>query len=75
VWTRMEGIRRRNLIVLAFWFSIATPPLIAQQSRITRLDGSNITAAEIDATISRLVKAAEGALVSGAQKTARLRQG
>ena len=42
-----------------FWFSITALPLIAQQSPIHRLDGSTISAAEIDATVTHLMKAAE----------------
>ena len=59
VWTRMEGIRRRSLILLVYSFSITALPLIAQQSPIHRLDGSTITASKIDATVTRLMKAAE----------------
>src|SRR5580698_2901106 len=55
----MEGIRRRSLILLVYLFSITALPLIAQQSPIHRLDGSTITPAEIDATVTRLMKAAE----------------
>jgi len=44
------------------WFALAlwTAALaVGQQSAVTRLDGSTISAAEIDATVTRLMKAAE----------------
>ena len=41
-------------------FAMATASLaLAQQSTVTRLDGSSISVAEIDATMTRLMKAAE----------------
>ena len=41
-------------------FAVATASLVlAQQSTITRLDGTTISAAEIDATMARLMSAAE----------------
>jgi CubicO group peptidase (beta-lactamase class C family) len=43
-----------------FWLAMASASLaVGQQSTVTRLDGSTISAAEIDATMARLMKAAE----------------
>jgi CubicO group peptidase (beta-lactamase class C family) len=42
------------------WLAIASASLaVGQQSTVTRLDGSTISAAEIDATMTRLMKAGE----------------
>ena len=42
------------------WLAMASASLaVGQQSTVTRLDGSTIPAAEIDATMTRLMKAAE----------------
>ena len=42
------------------WLAVASASLaVGQQSTVTRLDGSTIPAAEIDATMTRLMKAAE----------------
>lgn len=46
-----------RLVLLAVTMMPIT--VAAQQSTITRLDGSKITTAEIDATVTRLMKAAE----------------
>jgi CubicO group peptidase (beta-lactamase class C family) len=38
---------------------IGVSPMAGQQAPVKRLDGSTITAAEIDGTVTRLMKAAE----------------
>jgi len=49
---------RRSVPLLAF-ILLWTFTAVAQQSLIKRLDGSTITPAEVDSTVSRLMKAAE----------------
>ena len=51
-------MRTRLLIVLIVSTFVATTS-IAAQSKIRRLDGSTIDAAEVDATVTRLMRAAE----------------
>jgi CubicO group peptidase (beta-lactamase class C family) len=50
---------RRALLLLAAVFSIHALPIAGQQPSIKRLDGSTLTSAEIDATVTRVMRAAE----------------
>jgi CubicO group peptidase (beta-lactamase class C family) len=50
---------RQLLLWFAITIALATPLATGQQAIVTRLDGSTITAAEIDKTVTRLMKAAE----------------
>ena len=45
---------RRALLLLAAVFSIHALPIAGQQPSIKRLDGSTLTSAEIDATVTRV---------------------
>jgi CubicO group peptidase (beta-lactamase class C family) len=49
----------KRLLLVVFAVAIAAVPAAGQQRTITRLDGSKIAPAEIDATITRLMQAAE----------------
>jgi CubicO group peptidase (beta-lactamase class C family) len=51
-------MRKRNRLVLLAVTMIAIS-VASQQSAIARLDGSKIPSAEIDATVARLMRAAE----------------
>jgi CubicO group peptidase (beta-lactamase class C family) len=55
----LERIRSRSLIALVGSLVILLHPAMAQQGPIRRLDGSTITAAQIDATVTRVMQAAE----------------
>jgi CubicO group peptidase (beta-lactamase class C family) len=54
---------RKTIVWLALWLAtiaaVSTLPAAADQPAIQRLDGSTITPAEIDATVTRLINAAE----------------
>ena len=50
---------RRTVQLLAAMITILALPLLGQATLIKRLDGSTITPAEIDATVTRLMRAAE----------------
>ena len=49
----------KQLLLLAAVIAILALPIAGQQPSIQRLDGSTITSAEIDATVTRLMQAAE----------------
>ena len=48
---------KKLLWLVIVWLSVSLT--VAEQTTVTRLDGSTITAAEVDATMTRLMKAAE----------------
>ena len=50
---------RKILLSLAMTAAIVLSPAAAQQSTVKRLDGSKIATAEIDSTVTRLMRAAE----------------
>jgi len=52
-----RAVSRRLLLLTAL--TVTTIPAAAQQAAVRRLDGSTITAAEIDATVTQLMQAAE----------------
>ncbi len=59
VWLcRYEAVRR-TVHLLAATVAILVLPMAGQPSAVKRLDGSTITPAEIDATVSRVMQAAE----------------
>jgi CubicO group peptidase (beta-lactamase class C family) len=57
--TRLEKCRRGSLIALTVLLLFQAALLNAQQLPIRRLDGTSISPAQIDATVTRLMKAAE----------------
>ncbi|MGA2370552.1 MAG: serine hydrolase [Candidatus Korobacteraceae bacterium] len=54
-----HGIVRRTLWISTILLLISAPALTAQQASIKRLDGSTISSSEVDATVTRLMNAAE----------------
>jgi CubicO group peptidase (beta-lactamase class C family) len=50
---------RQTIPWLAIALAVSVLPAIGQQTTVTRLDGSKITSAKIDGTVTRLMKAAE----------------
>ncbi len=55
----VKGSVSRALLLTAALISICASSGVGQQRPIKRLDGSTITSAEIDATVTRLMRAAE----------------
>jgi CubicO group peptidase (beta-lactamase class C family) len=50
---------RQTVLVFAMVAAVSVTAAAGQAQSVTRLDGSTITATEIDATVTRLMKAAE----------------